>query len=247
MANFDELLKKIQNEEIKQTPKWQFDLMNISSIAFFLLFVVIGAISFSIILFSIQQTDFELLSHMGHSKLEAFLSILPFIWLVLLVAFVLGSIYALYKSKKGYKFTFTKLIGFSVGLSVLFGTMFFIGGGAGWFENAFALRAGFYESIQNKKEKIWQNPDKGNIAGYIQNTNGHIIELKDFDGKLWEIDIDTAFIPPSVFLEKGEKIKVSGKIISDNKFNAEGLYPWGGKGMRNKMRRKMKRQRQKKD
>ena len=190
----------------------------------------------SVILFAIQQTDFILLSHIGHSKLELFLAILPFIWIVLLILFLLGSIYAIYNSNRGYKFTFTKLIGFNVALSILLGTFLFIGGGAVWFEDAFATKSGFYESIQSKKEKIWQNPDKGNIAGTIQNIDEKILKIIDFNNKVWFVDIDTAFIPRAVFLEEGEKIKITGEKISENTFNASDVFPWGGKGTRNKMR-----------
>jgi len=238
MGNSDKLLEKIKADNIQPKPKWQFDVKNNMVWLFYFLFVLIGSISFSIILFAIQQTDFELLSHMGHSKLELFLSILPFIWLILLVVFILGSIYAIYNSKRGYKFTFSKMIAFNVGLSLLIGTVFFVGGGASWFEKSFALRAGFYESIQNKKEKIWQNPEKGNIAGTIQAIDGKEITFKDFDDKIWKVNIEDAFVPRAVFLEKGEKMKISGKVITSNTFNAEGLYPWGGKGLREKMRRR---------
>ncbi len=240
MSDINRFLDKIKREDIKPKPKWQFTTKNILVWLLYFCFVIIGSISFSVILFAIQQTDFVLLSHFGHSKLELLLSVLPFLWIVLLVVFILGSIFAIYNSKRGYKFTFSKLVGFNVGLSILLGTMFFIAGGAGWFENAFALRAGFYESIQNRKEKIWQNPEKGNIAGIITKVFDNYIEIKDFDDNIWQIGIDSAFIPPSVFLELGEKVKVEGVKVTENEFSAKDIMPWGGKGMRKKIREKMK-------
>jgi len=237
MENPDKLIERIKTEQIKPKPKWYFELKNSSSWIFYFLFVLIGSISFSIILFAIQQTDFELLSHIGHSKLELFLSTLPLIWIILLILFLFGSFFTIYNSKKGYKFTFSKLIAINVGISILIGTLFFISGGAGWFEKAFALRAGFYESIQNKKEKVWQNPEKGNIGGTIITVEDREIQLKDFDGNIWTVNIDSAFIPPAVFLEVDEKVKVAGKDLGENHFRATGLYPWGGKGMREKMKK----------
>ena len=236
MGNLNKFIEKIKREDIKPKPKWQFNLKSILIWLVYFGFVLVGSASFSVILFAIQQTDFTLLSHTGHSNLELFLSILPFIWIIFLVVFILGSIYAIYNSNKGYKFTFSKLIGFNVGLSILLGSLFFIGGGAGWLENTFAINSSFYKSIQNRKEKVWQNPEKGNIAGTILKVDDTTIELKDFVGNIWQIDIDTAFIPPSVFLEEGEMVKVVGKKVSKNIFNAKDVFPWGGKGLRNKMR-----------
>ncbi len=238
MGNPDKIIETIKKNKIKPKPKWLFNLSNISVWVIYFLFVLIGAISFSIILFAIQQTDFELLSHIGHSKLELFLSILPFFWLVLLIIFIFGSLYAIYYSQKGYKFTFSKLIAINVGLSIIIGTAFFIGGGAAWFENAFAIRTGFYESIQKRKEKIWQNPDKGNLAGVIYKVKNEILEFNDFDKNKWTIYIDSAFVANAVSLEKGEKIKITGFKIDDKTFKAKEIYPWGGKEMRKKMRKR---------
>ncbi|HEB62453.1 MAG TPA: hypothetical protein ENI82_04790 [Bacteroidetes bacterium] len=238
MGNPDKLIETIKKEKIKPKPKWVFNLNNSLLWLMYFLFVLVGAISFSVILFAIQQTDFELLSHMGHSKLELFLSILPFIWLVLLIVFILGSLYAIYYSQRGYKFTFSRLIAINVGLSVLIGTMFFIGGGASWFENAFAIRTGFYESIQKKKEKVWQNPDKGNLAGVIYDVKDGILEFNDFENKKWIINIDSTFIANPVLLEKGEKIKITGIKIDDTTFKAKEIYPWGGREMQKKMRKR---------
>lgn len=235
MTDMNDFIEKIKNEKIKPKPKWHFNLRGLMIWFMYLLFVIIGSLSFSIILFAIQQTDFKLLSHIGHTKLELFLTILPFIWIVLLILFILGSIYAIYNSDKGYKFTFSKLIGFSVGLSILIGTLFFIGGGAGWFENTFAIRSGFYEGIQNRKEKVWQNPENGSLGGTIIEVRENTIELKDFEENIWTINIDTAFIRNSVNLESGEKIKLTGVKTSKTTFIAEDLYPWGGIGKRNKM------------
>jgi len=243
MDNPDKLIQKIKEEKITPKPKWYFALKNALIWSLYLLFILIGAISFSIVLFAVQQTDFELLSHIGHSKLEALLSILPIIWLISLIGFIAGSIYSIYNSKRGYKFTFNKIIALSVGLSIVIGTIFFISGGASWFEEAFALRVGFYESIQKKKEKIWQNPEKGNIAGTIIKVDDDKIELQDLDNNKWQIDLHDVFIPRAVFLEKGEKVKITGKKIDDNTFKAEGIYPWGGKNLRKKMQRKFGRHR----
>ncbi len=238
MGNPDKLIETIKKEKIKPKPKWVFNLNNFLLWLMYFLFVLVGAISFSVILFAIQQTDFELLSHIGHSRIELFLSILPFIWLVLLIVFILGSLYAIYYSQRGYKFTFSRLIAINVGLSVLIGTIFFIGGGASWFENAFAIRTGFYESIQKKKEKIWQNPDKGNLAGVIYDVKDGILEFNDFENKKWIINIDSTFIANPVLLEKGEKIKITGVKIDDETFKAKEIYPWGGREMQKKMRKR---------
>ena len=142
MSNSDKLLNTIINEKIKPVPKWKFQFKNGSLIFLWSIFITTGAISFSIILFTIQQSDFILLDHAGHSIGEMVLVILPIAWFSILFLFLLGSIYAGYTSKKGYKFAFSKLMGLNLGLSLVAGILFFILGGSIYFEKTFSTESG---------------------------------------------------------------------------------------------------------
>lgn len=234
MNSFDKIIDKIREENITPAPKWHFTSRNIGLYCLYCLFLIIGAISFSIILYSIQQADFLLLEHFAHSKIELFLVIFPFIWLITLIILLIGSVYAIYNSQKGYKFSFSKLIVINVGFSIMFGTLFFIAGGSVWFDNSFASGTGFYESIEIRKQKLWLSPDEGNIAGKIKWVSDSTFSIEDFKENIWIITFDTAFIAPSVALEKEAKIKLIGKRTGENTFSAGRIMPWGGRGMQEK-------------
>ena len=147
MNTFDKISKQIQEEEIKQTPKWYFILKNTRIWGGFLLSVIVGAMAFSVILFSIQQSDFELLNHVKHSKLESILVFLPFFWIVILILFSVFAFYSIRSSKKAYKYSLTSLLGLSTFLSILIGTLFFISGGAQQLEQSFANKIEAYNSL----------------------------------------------------------------------------------------------------
>ncbi len=234
MSNSDKLLNTIINEKIKPVPKWKFQFKNGSLIFLWSIFIITGAISFSIILFTIQQSDFILLDHAGHSIREMVLVILPIAWFSILFLFLLGSIYAGYTSKKGYKFTFSKLMGLNLGLSLVAGILFFILGGSIYFEKTFSTESGLFESIEFKKQKMWNNPDKGSVAGSIIEVDDNSILLKDFKNKIWTIITDSAIFSPVVEIEKGEKIKILGTKKDSSNFNALRVMPWGGREMRGK-------------
>ncbi|MCB0653583.1 MAG: hypothetical protein KDC85_20060 [Saprospiraceae bacterium] len=228
MDNSKKIIDKIKSEKIQPIPRWRFILKNTAVWAAFILAVALGSISFSIVLFSIQQTDFDLISHMSHSKLEFFLGLLPFFWILSLIIFLLLAIYSIQYSKKGYKLTISRLVGASAALSILAGTLFFIGGGAGKLENAFANKISLYESLQEKKMKIWMNPQEGFLSGTISDTGIDLMHIEDFEGKIWEVHYEGAFIPPVVLLEQGEKVKIIGKLLDKKTFQAEEIRPWGG-------------------
>ncbi len=48
-----------------------------------------------------------------------------------------------------------------------------------------------------------------------------------------------AFIPPAVFLEKGEQVKLVGEITETNVFRADEVRPWGGRQHRKRMKERM--------
>ncbi|NNF36439.1 MAG: hypothetical protein HKN68_20220, partial [Saprospiraceae bacterium] len=151
------ILEIIKESDIKPTPKWVFTLRSTGGWVSFLMAVVLGGLAFSVIIYAIQQSDFNLGDHFGHSGLEMVLSILPFIWLVLVVAFFLVSILGIRYSWKGYKLPLLKQVGWSIGLSITIGTLFFIAGGGGWLDSTFGKALGAYESIEERKMQVWSN------------------------------------------------------------------------------------------
>ncbi len=236
MKGSEKLIESIKQQDLKPVPKWQFSLKNSLLWAGFLLAVVLGALAFSVILFAIQQTDFNVLTHLSHSGLEMFLGLLPFVWIAILILFLGLAFFSISHSKKGYKFTAAKLVAYSAAFSILLGTLFFIGGGARQLEQAFAIHISLYESVQEKKAKLWSMPEDGYLSGQIEKVEPEFIVLSGFDKKQWKILYEDAFIPPVVRLEIGEAIKLIGKMTGDGEFTAEEIRPWGGRG--NRMRGK---------
>jgi len=238
MENSNELLEKIKKRNIRPIPGWWFRLRERSIWGVFILSVVIGALAFSVILFAIQQLDFDLTAHMKHSWAEFLLGLIPFFWIISLTVFLVIAIISIKNSKKGYKFTSPALLGFSTALSILVGTLFFIGGGARWLENTFATNVNIYESIQEKKTKMWMRPEDGHLSGIVSRVEEQEFGLTDFDGKAWTVPYDQADISPMVNLSEGEKVRIIGTQVSETVFKAEKLRPWGGPDQMNEDNRK---------
>ncbi len=230
MKPSEKLIQAIREREIQPAPKWRFTFKNGLLWSAFAIAALLGALAFSVILFAIQQADFRIINHLSHSKLELFLGLLPFFWIALLIIFLIIAVYSVQYSKKGYKFTAAKLAGYSAALSILMGTLFFISGGAQRLEQAFALQLSIYESVQERKVILWSRPQDGYLSGQIMETAPEYFRLQDFENNAWTIFYENAFMPPVVLLEKGEKIKLIGKISDKNQFVATEIRPWGGMG-----------------
>jgi heme/copper-type cytochrome/quinol oxidase subunit 2 len=228
MDNSNKLIEKIRESQVKPIPRWHYRLKDIATWLVFLFCILFGALAFSVILFAIQQVDFNMVSHVSHSHVELILVLVPVFWIISLVIFLVIAIFSLKYSKKGYKYTVLSLMSFSTALSILLGTVFFISGGGVWLEHAFAARVSNYESIQERKMRVWSGPDTGSLSGTILSASDVTIELQDFQGKTWQVDYQDADIVPAVGIIDGEKIKMTGKMTSENTFKADKLRPWGG-------------------
>jgi hypothetical protein len=232
MKASEKLLQKIREREVTPTPKWRFTLRNSLLLAAFAAAVLLGALAFSVVLFAIQQTDFDILGHLTHSRLELFLGLLPFFWILVLVACLILAIYSVQYSPKGYKFTALRLAGYSAALSILLGALFFIAGGGRSLEKAFDTKVALYQSVQEKKARLWSMPEDGYLSGEIVEAGAGSLRLKDFKGEEWTVHFEGAFIPPAVLLERGETIKLIGEITEKEEFTASEIRPWGGYGFR---------------
>jgi hypothetical protein len=228
MESAEKFIEKIKERDIKLRPRWRFTFPNLFMWMVMFTSIIAGALAFSIILFSIQQIDFDLISHMSNSRLEWWLGMLPFLWIITVIIFLALAVFGMKYTRKGYKFTLKSMVGINVAFSILAGTLFFIGGGAAWMEGVFADNIRVYESVHAKKMKMWSMPEEGYLAGYLQQISDTKAVLKDFDEKEWVIDLGEAMISQAVKLETKELVKIIGRKVSDNEFFAEQVKPWGG-------------------
>lgn len=221
-------MQTIKTQEIRPYAQRRITGQRLLLWASFGLAVVLGALAFSVILFAVQQTDFNVIQHLSHSRLELFLGLLPFLWLAFLIAFLLLAMWRLQRAPRGYKFNSFRLAVFSALLSILLGTGFFLAGGAQQLEEAFALRISFYESVQEKKRQVWSMPEAGYLSGQVQFTTPTEMRLLDFSGREWSIDLSEAFIPGFLELLPTDTIKIVGQQTGDHTFTATEIRPWSG-------------------
>lgn len=228
MNNAEKIIQKIKDENIRPKPRWQFFLSEWIKKSLYLLFIISGSISFSVILFAVSQSEFKLLHHFRHSAIEFVLVMLPVIWLCLLIVFLGASVLSVLNTGRSYKMSFSRWIAYSTALSMSLGTLFFITGGGQWFEKNFESHVESYESIADKKLKIWSQPNLGTLSGDIVSLEDNTLVIKDWNGIIWQVDITDSFIAPMVNLEPGTKIKISGRKTSEDTFVSDKIRPWGG-------------------
>ena len=236
MKNSETLISKLKSQNLKPTPKWYFTIKGLTIGIIFFLLIMLGGLAFSVILFTIQQLDFDLITHMSHSSIEFLLGFLPFLWIVLLIVFLILGLFTFKKYRRGYKFSPARLFGVNTALSILIGTLFFMSGGGQWLENTFAVNIEIYESVNEKKINVWSNPENGYLSGHILRVDEESLRLQDFKNKQWTVNYSNATISYSVVFEEGEIIKIRGEMSSPEHFIADEIRPWGGNNRFNRKR-----------
>ncbi len=226
------LINKITAKDIKPRPRWHFVFENYIFWSVFFIFMIFGSAAFSIILYAVTESDFDLLSSSG-SKIEFLFGILPLLWILFLGIFFFISIFGIRHTKTGYRYPLLKILSANILLSVLLGILFFSVGGAEKMENIFAEKIPVYKSIEERRISRWSRPESGFLSGVIlENKNNEIILIEDFNNKQWEINIQDAIVRPRVSLDSEEKIKIIGAISEENIFAAREIRRWDGRGIK---------------
>lgn len=233
MSNAQRLVERIRSDRLKPRPRWMFAAMTALLRLVYVASAALGALAFSVVLFAVQQAEFNLLTHATHSRLELFLSLLPLAWLGLLAVGLALAADSARRQPGGYKIAFARRLLYSLGMSAVLGTVLFVAGGAQVLERSFAERVGFYESLQEKKARMWSQPERGYLSGELLEANGAQLRLRAFDGQEWAVRYDSvSFIAPIVRLLPGDTIKIVGIQRAERAFSAREIRPWVGLGRR---------------
>lgn len=229
MKNSQKMLEKIHSRKVVQKSRLGFVLKNSFFWIIFSLSVIVGTISFSIIIFAFSQSEYDIISHISHSRIEFIMGFLPLFWIIFCIIFLLISFFGIRYTKTGYRYPVFIIFSSSFIFSLIFGVVLFFSGGAEKIELIFSKNVSMYKSIEEKKIMFWSMPKNGFLSGIINNKIGDIIFVKGFNGNNWQIKYNDAVVRGKIELEKGDIIKIIGKL-ENNIFIAKEIRPWKGQG-----------------
>lgn len=229
----DNVFKKIQEEKIAPKARWQFVLQTWLVRVFFVISIMLGGISFGII-FYLLQVDWSGYQRVAPSAWRFFIAVLPYFWLLSSAFGLLAAYWNFSHSRRGYRFSLEKIMALNLGTSLLLGLVFFMLGLAPVAENLFMSLSPFYHNSMLGRERVWQQPTAGVLAGQIfeVQTDGSL-RLVDLDRERWLIlrDNETQ-VGSSTILQKGEWVRVFGSRTesSEKVFLAREIRPLGPPG-----------------
>jgi len=221
------ILEKIHDKHIKPLPKWLFILGHVAVWGLFVFSILIGSAAVSLGLHKLfVLNDWGLVSKLPGGHVGGFLLVLPYLWILILGLMIFGAFKLFGKTEKGYKVHPWLVVGISVCVSFVLGSILFASRSAEGMENFMRHHVKPYQEFQEFREKVWHAPEHGVLPGRIVKVERDVmVLLDDFSGKTWEVDVSDAHMPPKMKINIGDVVVAVGKKTGESEFKAEGLKP----------------------
>lgn len=231
MTKFSEsIVGKIKCEHIAPVPKWHFLFKGYAFWALFIASMILGSLSFSVVMHIISSGDLDMFKHFQGGFLTSVIMALPYFWIASLGIFAFVAYFNWRCTKQGYRFRRRWIMVGSVGLSIFFGSIFYAFGMGNQIDRVMVKTMPFYDESKHKtRNELWLRPEVGLIMGKItdvDSVNGQMI-IQDEQGKIWNIDEKAMTPKKEVKFEEGKIIKVIGKRNGENGFIAKEIRRCG--------------------
>lgn len=222
------VLDTIKQEKIKPKPRWEFLLKDYFLWALFLVAVFVGSISVSIIIFVFQSEILDRPAPPQGHPMDSLIFSIPYFWLLVLALFLVIAYFNFRYTKSGYRYNALKVFLASIVLSIIFGAALHVIGLSHRAERATYDRIPLYKNIMEHRAQKMISPEDGHLGGIFINKTEEFIELKAFDGKIWQVDVSSLEEEEisEILFEPGIRIMILGEQISDNEFLANELMMW---------------------
>ncbi|MFZ2154306.1 MAG: hypothetical protein WAV16_03695 [Candidatus Moraniibacteriota bacterium] len=223
-----EILKNIEDKKIKPKSKWVFLAKDYLVWGLFVLATLVGAMAISVIIFIINDNDWDIYKYLQKSIWAYFLILMPYFWIIILGILSFLAYFNYTHTRKGYLLNPYLVIFGSILFSIILGWALFAVGASQKIDKIFAQKIPYYKNTEMHKNVFWNNPDKGLLAGeIIEIKNDHSFLLKDLESNKWQIVGENIIWKEKVAAVAGEKIKIIGQVGGKNLFEAREVRPWG--------------------
>lgn len=222
----NKFLLKLKKE--KPISRWIFVFRTILFWSLFILFILIGIISTSLIIYLVFNTGFDMNRIALNNQIKILLSSLPYIWIIITIGFFVISYFNFKNTENGYKCLTIKNILITFISSIILGVFFYNVGFSKVLDAKLQNSIPVYKNYtMQHMQATWNNPGNGLLIGKIKDIKSdNEIILEDYNSKEWNILIDeNTVIKGRVNIDINNGIKIIGKIIDINTFKAQEIRP----------------------
>ncbi len=220
----DKIINKIKCDSIEPVPRWHFLFKGCAFWALFVISMILGSLSFSVIVHIASSGDFGFLNHLQGNLITSAVMLLPYFWILFLILFAISAYLNWKCTKRGYRYKRRWIVLGSFALSILFGYIFFLMGMAKEVDKLMSRAIPFYDkSKHDARVELWFQPDSGFLTGKIIEIDEEKEKLivRDENGANWEVDDLNVKWENQSLENKGKVVKIIGNRDGDYKFSAK--------------------------
>ncbi|MBT4209380.1 MAG: hypothetical protein HOE19_00445 [Candidatus Komeilibacteria bacterium] len=222
----EQILDKIK--DVKPKPRWQFLLKDYIIWLAASLALIISSLAFAVVLYMMIDNDWDIYSNISNSLLEFVFLTLPYFWLLFLGAFILIAYYYFRHTKKGYKFSLSKIFLVSLAINIFIGAFLYNAGVGQAIDGIVAQRVPFYKELINRRQHIWSRVDDGLLGGVVVGIEDEHLSLEDMEGNIWIIQHFNTTTPNFINLQIGDHVRMIGQKIDSQNFKMYRIMPMRG-------------------
>lgn len=216
------VLEQIKEEKIKPKPRWEFLVKNNIFWAVFAIFVALGGVAVSVMIFMLTDQDWDIYDKLGKSFTEYLLLSVPYFWLLLVMAFLAFAWIDLKHTKSGYKYSFFRIGILNIVSSLVLGVIFFYSGLGLKMDKAFAENIPFYQTMHPlRPANVWENPERGFLVGeiisFVGDDNFNLVDPLDNE---WLIECVNCVWRSGAEAREGMVVKIFGQKVDNHNFQA---------------------------
>ncbi len=213
----ENILGKIESEHITPTAAWHFTVRHTLLWIPGTLVTLVGACAWAGMLFGIEHAGFEYERYIAPNKIQFLFNTMPLIWILSFLLFAAIIVHTLRLTPKGYRFNSKIVLGSSLVLSMVVGTVLYIIDMRGY--KNIVIRY----PVERQQKGIWSHPETGHIAGLVQ-VQGDMLILTDLNDKQWVLN--TTFLPTTTTLAPDKVFRLIGSQIDEDNFLVCMVLPW---------------------
>ncbi len=219
------VLTQIKKEKIEPTTKFNLVARDYFIWLMLFLFLMIGSLATSVVIYMIENGDWDLSKQLDKSLLGFVFATLPYFWLVILMFFILILYYAFKYTQGGYKYHAYSVVITTILLSIILGLLFYNIGLAQVIDDSFNEKVPFYNKFLNNKQKFLTQPDRGILTGNVyQVIDDNSFKIKDLHGNEWLI-LSKNKIERIDLLKQGLPLIIIGQQKDKEVFEASRIRP----------------------
>jgi hypothetical protein len=232
----EKILQTIKEKHIEPDPRWKFLAKNWVLWLAFIAALVVGALSFSVVLEILFNHDWDVYFYLHKSFLQYLVLSLPYLWIICLMLFSWLAYYNFVHTKGWYHHHVYGIVILSVASSVCLGAIMYHFGIGDSVDQIFSSNVPYYNKLKFGKNDVWSHPEDGLLGGdIIQVLSSDEFVIKDLSGNIWEIN-DHDLKNQGDKIRIGERVKIIGQEDDgkDN-FDAKEIRDWDSRGKNNGM------------